>query len=151
MCLTKLCTSSKTTLRELFNHQLFWIHVLSLNGRMTPHSTMSHVFNQQCLTYFLKVVNLNFVPLLFFAPSGICAKLGSTHKKPPRIWSPRNLIAEIQWMVTIIDSKGLTLMATTEILKNKCKNIWKATNMFSLSALDFSSVHLFHIFSKYLD
>ena len=34
--LTKLCTPSQTTLRQLFNCQFFLICVVSLNGRMTP-------------------------------------------------------------------------------------------------------------------
>ena len=45
MSLTKLCKPSETALRQLFNHQLVWICVLSSNGEMAPNSTVSKEFN----------------------------------------------------------------------------------------------------------
>ena len=47
MSLTKLCKPSETALRQLFNRQLFWICVLSLNGEMAPNSAVSHEFDME--------------------------------------------------------------------------------------------------------
>ena len=44
MSLTKLYKPSETDLRQLFNRQLFWICVLSWNGKMAPNSALSHEF-----------------------------------------------------------------------------------------------------------
>ena len=44
MSLTKLYKPSETVLRQLFNRQLFWICVLSSNGKMAPNSAVSHEF-----------------------------------------------------------------------------------------------------------
>ena len=44
MSLTKLCKPSETALRQLFNRQLFWICVLSSNGKMAPNSAVSYEF-----------------------------------------------------------------------------------------------------------
>ena len=55
MSLTKLCKPSETALRQLFNRQLFWICVLSSNGKMAPNSAVSHDFIHHTKTQENKV------------------------------------------------------------------------------------------------
>ena len=58
MSLTKLCKPSETALRQLFNRQLFWICVLSSNGKMAPKSAVSHEIGSRLIagsTYDVRI------------------------------------------------------------------------------------------------
>ena len=59
MSLTKLCKPSETTLRQLFNRQLFWICVLSSNGEMAPNSAVSHEIGPLVVWYLVGPVFVN--------------------------------------------------------------------------------------------